>query len=121
MPITRPMPLAPTWVRWRIVGLLLLFSFMSWFNRASMAAAGDERIMPTYGVSKEAMGAVYSAFLFVYAVFMTPGGWFIDRFGPKTALVRHGLWFRSVRSADGLGRTVRSKSHRAGAAGDCAR
>jgi sugar phosphate permease len=81
----------PTWVRWRIVGLLLLFSFMSWFNRASMAAAGDERIMPTYGVSKEAMGAVYSAFLFVYAIFMTPGGWFIDRFGAKVALVVMGF------------------------------
>jgi sugar phosphate permease len=82
---------APTWVRWQIVALLMAFSFMSWFNRASMAAAGDERIMPQYGISKEAMGTVYSAFLFVYAIFMTPGGWFIDRFGARAALIVMGF------------------------------
>jgi MFS family permease len=81
----------PSWVRWQIVTLLLAFSFMSWFNRASMAAAGDERIMPQYHISKEAMGTVYSAFLFVYAIFMTPGGWFIDRFGARLALVTMGF------------------------------
>ena len=82
---------APTWVRWRILALLLAYSFMSWFNRASMAAAGDERIMPEYNISKEMMGTVYSAFLFVYAIFMTPGGWFIDRSGARLALVLMGF------------------------------
>jgi MFS family permease len=81
----------PTGVRWRILVLLLAYSFMTWFNRASMAAAGDERIMPHYGISKEDMGAIYSAFLLVYALFMTPGGWFIDRFGARLALVAMGF------------------------------
>src|SRR5438094_791250 len=81
----------PTAVRWRILALLLAFSFMSWFNRASMAAAGDERIMPQYNISKEAMGTVYSAFLLSYAICMTPGGWFIDRFGARLALVVMGF------------------------------
>jgi ACS family glucarate transporter-like MFS transporter len=81
----------PTTVRWRILALLLAFSFMSWFNRASMAAAGDERIMPRYGISTETMGWVYSVFLLVYAVFMTPGGWFIDRHGARTALAVMGF------------------------------
>ena len=30
------------------------------------------------------MGAVYSAFLLSYMLFMTPGGWFADRLGPAT-------------------------------------
>jgi sugar phosphate permease len=81
----------PTWVRWRIVALLCAFSFLTWFNRASMASAGNERIMKEYGISPDEMGVVYSAFLFVYAIFMTPGGWFIDRFGARAALVVMGF------------------------------
>ncbi len=82
---------APTRVRWRILALLLAYSFLSWFNRVSMSAAADERIMKQYDISPEQMGVVYSAFLFVYALFMTPGGWFIDRFGPRLALIVMGF------------------------------
>src|SRR5262249_39089141 len=41
--------------------------------------------------SEEAIGAVYSAFFLSYLLFMTPGGWFIDRFGAKQALLIMGL------------------------------
>jgi sugar phosphate permease len=81
----------PTWVRWHIVGLLMAYSFMTWFNRVSMSVAGNARIMQEYDISPTEMGLVYSAFLFAYAVFMTPGGWFIDRFGAKVALVAMGF------------------------------
>src|SRR5262249_40681505 len=57
----------------------------------SMSVAYDERIKDDTSISPEAMGYVYSAFLCAYAVFMTPGGWFIDRFGAWTALVVMGL------------------------------
>ena len=80
-----------TKVRWRILALLLAYSFMSWFNRESMPVAADEWIMRYYGISKTSMGLIYSSLLFAYAVFMTPGGWFIDRFGPWVALVIMGL------------------------------
>jgi MFS family permease len=80
-----------TRVRWRIVAVLMAFSFMSWFNRVSMSAAYDERILGQYGISEEAMGWVYSTFFLVYAVFMTPGGWLVDRFGARTALVFMGF------------------------------
>src|SRR5262245_35560178 len=76
---------------WRIVALLVSFSFMSWFNRVSMAVAYDTKIGAEHGVSEEAIGTVYSAFFLSYLVFMTPGGWFIDRFGPKQALLIMGL------------------------------
>ena len=35
----------------------------------------------------ERMGLVYSAFLLLYTLAMLPGGWFIDRFGPRVALM----------------------------------
>src|SRR5216117_2124896 len=81
----------PTPIRWRILVLLMALCFISHFNRASMASAGDERIMKQFGISPEQMGAVYSAFLVVYTVFMIPGGFFIDRFGPRIALAGMGI------------------------------
>jgi sugar phosphate permease len=84
-------PARPTLVRWRIVALLMGFSFMSWFNRVSMVVAADDQIMPQLGISAEAMGTVYSAFFFAYAICMTPGGWVVDRLGPRMALTLMGL------------------------------
>jgi len=81
----------PTTVRWHILALLVAFSYLSWFNRVSMAVAYDERIKVQYGISEQAIGVVYSAFLLSYAICMTPGGWFIDRFGARIALAVVGL------------------------------
>ena len=81
----------PLLIRWRILILLMALCFISHFNRASMASAGDERIMKQFGISTEQMGVVYSAFLIVYTVFMIPGGFFIDRFGPRVALAAMGI------------------------------
>ncbi len=89
--MTPPSDSARIPVRWRILVLLMALCFISHFNRASMASAGDERIMKQFGISTEQMGVVYSAFLVVYTVFMIPGGLFIDRFGPRVALAAMGI------------------------------
>jgi MFS family permease len=83
----------PSSVRWRILALLFAFSFMSWFNRVSMSVAGDEYLMLQYQnqIDETDMGIVYSALLFTYTLFMTPGGWFIDRFGAWAALAIMGF------------------------------
>jgi MFS family permease len=57
------------------------------FNRVGIAVAGTERIIPGYGIDPARMGLVYTAFLMFYTLAMFPGGWFIDRFGPRTALL----------------------------------
>jgi MFS family permease len=82
-------PLRPADSRWpqrRLVLLLMAVCFLGHFNRISMATAADLRIMPEYGISTSAMGTIYSAFLLAYTVFMIPGGWLIDRRGPRLAL-----------------------------------
>jgi MFS family permease len=71
--------------------MLMALCFISHFNRACMASAGDERIMKQFSISTEKMGMIYSAFLVVYTVLMVPGGFFIDRFGPRLALALMGL------------------------------
>jgi MFS family permease len=78
-------------VRWRLVLMMMAFSFMNYFNRTSLPVAGVERIMPQYGVDPERMGLAYSAFLVTYTLFMVPGGFLVDRFGPKAALVMIGF------------------------------
>ena len=71
----------------KTVPLLMLVVATGQFNRISISVVGTDWIIPHYGVSEERMGLVYSAFLLLYTVAMLPGGWFIDRFGARPALV----------------------------------
>ncbi len=77
----------PTSVRWRIVGLLLAYAALVHFNRISIAVAGTERLMDQFKISEKLMGVLASAYLVTYTLLMTPGGWFIDRFGPRASLL----------------------------------
>ena len=77
---------AMTWPRWRLVLLLMAVCFTAHFNRVGMSVAGTQRIMDEYQISPTRMGWVYSAFLIAYTSFMLPGGWLIDRRGPRFAL-----------------------------------
>jgi len=89
-PLPTPVNRSPR-SRWLILVLLMALCFISHFNRASMASAGDERLMKQFNIKPEAMGWVYSAFLIVYTICMLPGGLFIDRFGPRAALMLMGF------------------------------
>lgn len=74
-----------------LILLLMVLVALGHFNRLSISVAGAERIIPERGISKEAMGWVYSAYLFAYTLLMLAGGWLIDRVGPKRALAV--VWF----------------------------
>ena len=84
-PLSLTAPL--TWVRWQVIALLMALCFISHLNRISISVAANARIMDQYGISPTQMGIVYSAFLLTYTLGMTPGGFFIDRFGPRRALM----------------------------------
>jgi MFS family permease len=90
-PGTSPVPVRPTAVRWRIVALLMGYALLCHLNRISMSVAGTEQIMPQYGIDPTEMGYVYSAYLVVYTLCMTPGGWLIDRCGSWAALLIMGF------------------------------
>jgi ACS family glucarate transporter-like MFS transporter len=92
----------PSWVRWRIVALLLLFSFMSWFNRMSIQAAGDIHIIGHFQIDKPTFGLINTAFFLAYTLCMTPSGWLIDRVGAWRALVFMGLGSGLFVAATGL-------------------
>ncbi len=81
----------PTNIRWLIVSLLVGFAFLAHFSRISMSVAGSERFIGPDRLSEEQMGLVYSAFLLVYTILMLPGGYLIDRVGPRWAMASMGL------------------------------
>lgn len=72
---------------WWIVSLLMMVVALGHFNRVAMSVAGTERIIPQFGIPPAQMGLVYSAFLLCYTIAMLPGGWFIDRYGGRVALM----------------------------------
>ena len=57
----------------------------------SISVVGDEHFIGPDKLSKEQVGMVYSALLLVYTICMIPGGWLIDRIGPRRALTGMGL------------------------------
>jgi MFS family permease len=89
--MSAPAPARPTNVRWLIVGLLMGLVFLAHFNRVSISVAGKQHFIGPDKLSEEQMGLVYSAFLIVYAVLMLPGGYLIDRIGPRRALAAMAL------------------------------
>jgi len=76
---------------WPVVLLLMLVVGLGHFNRVGMSVAGTERIIPGYKLPPAQMGLVYSAFLLCYTLAMLPGGWLIDRWGARTALLLYGF------------------------------
>lgn len=93
---------APTRVRWRILALLMASAGFCHFNRVSISVAGTEHIMAEYAIDQVQMGMIYSSYLFVYTLCMMPGGWLIDRFGPKKALMAMGFGSAILVPATGL-------------------
>src|SRR5688500_7279778 len=77
-------------MRAKIAVLMLAFSVASYFDRTIMSIAGPH-IIREFSLSETEMGAVYSAFIFSYALLMIPGGHLADRFGPRLVLTVTGL------------------------------
>ena len=72
-------------VRWRIFGIVFALVVINLIDRVTLSIA-----MPT--ISKEfslepaMQGVILSAFFWSYALLQIPGGWLIDRFGPRALI-----------------------------------
>jgi len=69
-----------------IVLSMFALSVLSYIDRTAMSIAGPT-LIKEFGFSETQMGSVFSVFLLSYALFMFPGGWLADRFGPRLILV----------------------------------
>jgi sugar phosphate permease len=72
-------------VRWVVLLLLSMMYLITYLDRVSLANTAP-MISKEYGFSKATMGVIFSAFIWAYALFQVPGGWFGDRFGPRKIL-----------------------------------
>lgn len=84
-------PTKPTNVRWLIVLLLAGLVFLAHFNRVGISVAANAHFIGPDKLSEAQMGLVYSAFLLVYTLGMLPGGWLLDRFGPRRMMAAMGI------------------------------
>jgi MFS transporter, ACS family, glucarate transporter len=76
---------ATSHVRWVILGLLTVISFVSYLLRTNMSVAG-EHIMTEAGLTPVQLGWILAAFAWGYALFQLPGGVLGDLLGGRRAL-----------------------------------
>jgi sugar phosphate permease len=71
--------------RWYILALISLMYLITYLDRVNISTAAPE-ISKEFGFDKITMGAIFSAFVWAYAIFQVPGGWLSDRFGARNVL-----------------------------------
>jgi sugar phosphate permease len=76
----------PTRIRWVVLFLISLMYLLTYMDRSNISVAAPA-ITKEFGLTKTAMGFVFSAFLWAYAIGQIPGGWLGDRFGPRRILL----------------------------------
>jgi MFS family permease len=58
---------------------------ITYLDRVNISTAAPV-ISNEFGFDKVTMGAIFSAFVWAYAIFQVPGGWLSDRFGARPVL-----------------------------------
>jgi len=82
----------PTKGRWYILLLIGLMYLITYLDRVNISTAAPV-ISKEFGFDKITMGAIFSAFVWAYALFQVPGGWLGDRLGPRRILtIIVGYW-----------------------------
>lgn len=101
----------PTRVRWLVLGASCLVAAILYLDRVNISIAGP-LLLQEYGLSEVELGTILSAFAIGYAIFMLPGGWLLQRIGPRLcltlALLGWGLFTLLTALAGGLGSAVGS-------------
>ena len=90
-----------TRIRYRVLGLTFLMSFLMYMERGAIGAAAPS-IMREFKIDKITMGWSLSAFNWSYALFQVPGGWMADRFGSRLVLTWAIAWWAAFTAATGF-------------------
>jgi MFS transporter, ACS family, glucarate transporter len=100
-----------TSVRWVILVLLFVSSFVAYLLRTNMSVAG-EWMMKDLGLTQFQLGMVLAAFAWGYAIFQFPGGVYGDAVGSRRALTHIAIAWGVLNLLVGMipGRTLASPS-----------
>jgi len=75
----------PSMGRWYVLLLISLMYLITYLDRVNISAAAPV-ISKEFNFDKLTMAAIFSAFVWAYALFQVPGGWLADRYGPRDVL-----------------------------------
>ncbi len=82
----------PTKARWFVLVLISFMYLITYMDRSNISVAAPG-ITKEFGLSKTAMGWVFSAFTLAYAIGQFPSGWLGDRIGPRKVLTVIMFWW----------------------------
>jgi len=71
-----------THVRWTMLGLIFIGTIINYLDRANMSVVAP-LISKEFSISPVAMGFLFSAFSWAFAIATIPGGYLLDRFGTR--------------------------------------
>ena len=69
-------------IRFRVAGMLFVTIAINYLDRSNLSVAATA-LAHELGLGPVRLGLVFSAFGWAYACFQIPGGWLVDRFGPR--------------------------------------
>jgi sugar phosphate permease len=90
--------MASTQVRYRILFLTFITSFIMYLDRVCIGTAAPT-ISKEFGFDKITMGYIFSSFSIGYALFQIPGGWAADKYGPRRILTLAMVWWSCFTAA----------------------
>ncbi|MBF4616377.1 MFS transporter [Curtobacterium sp. VKM Ac-1376] len=73
------------WVRYGVLTFLSVGIAINYIDRTALSVAMPE-IAKDFGLDSAATGVILSSFFWAYVVFMLPGGYLVDKIGPKFML-----------------------------------
>lgn len=71
-----------TWVRVQIFSILWILVLLNFIDRATLSVAMPF-IAEEFQMGPEMQGVLLGSFFWTYLIFQIPGGWLLDRFGPR--------------------------------------
>jgi sugar phosphate permease len=93
--------------RWYILLLISLMYLITYLDRVNISSAAPV-ISQEFGFDKVTMGAIFSAFVWAYAIFQVPGGWLGDRFGARNVLTAIVAYWSVMTAATALASSAAS-------------
>jgi len=73
---------AATRIRYVVLAMIFLITTLNYADRATLSVTGPA-MRTEFGFGAVQMGYMFSAFSWAYVLAQVPGGWLLDRFGPR--------------------------------------
>jgi MFS transporter, ACS family, D-galactonate transporter len=104
--LQRPSKAVSTRVRYGILGVIIIATAINYMDRANLSIVAPD-VRKDLHISKAELGLIFSAFSLTYMALQIPGGWVLDRLGPRItfgiALIFWSIVTGSISLAKGFG------------------